>query len=300
MDVLNEQSWKRRISTTLRTLISAGFFLSFAIGCDLCCGSSGDRKPSHQQEPPPQEQSSPSTGSEKGPPQSGIDPPMAEPSALDIPRPFTPNPDDPPLMKAPEKLIATCGAALPNPWGIPSKPTRKRDGSCGTCTARPARIPLCNPATKSSPLSSQLLDEHLDREISTAAELSASPTYCTRRGGTCACNNACGAALQLVGLARVTATLSLAPEGRSAPLDSILDSARGPSGGLTCTGDEASLCCPLAIKTSLPGAQAPSASPPMRVIATGIAKKYPAEFPWRDSGDDSKYEFQARSICRVP
>lgn len=144
-------------------------------------------------------------------------------------------------------------------------------------------------------MSQNLLETHLDKEVTMRAVLRISPKYCLGTGSPCACSSHCSGALQLVPSnpekdASLSATLALARAERRAPLDNILDAARGPSGGLVCAGDEASICCPLRLDSS---------TRVLEVIVTGEVGKYPPYFPWRLSGDESEYEIKAREICRL-
>jgi hypothetical protein len=175
-----------------------------------------------------------------------------------------PEPTDP-LLTQPKD----CGSARDNPYGVELAYPR-RDGSCQVCERAPEALSVCSAAERARVTGRRELKALAGQRVQLRGTLSASYPICTKRGGVCACNNRCEAPLIL---ARPGEAQAIALTSRAELL--------------SCSGDEASVCCPFELDRSRRS---------IEVIVTGTWHEADAAAP--QGHPSAERHLEVEKLCR--
>ena len=200
---------------------------------------------------------------------SAVRPSPPSSSASATPTPPPPEPRDPTLQS---DAPIDCGQPLPNPHGFAHEWLRL-DGSCKPCEQAPPTLRLCTPRERTAVIRSKDLSTHHGKLVRLEGSVALQEVMCTKRGGTCGCNNRCGAALLLTRHVDKALAIDLSSQGE-------------PMG---CGGDEASVCCPFELDRKTRSLQ---------VIASGIWRD-PPQTPPHDNFAPGQPRLEVEELCRL-
>lgn len=202
------------------------------------------------------------------PPPAAVPAPSALPSSTPALRPTAAEPRDP--LRASNTPI-DCGPAVPNPHGF-EHAWQRRDGSCKPCERPAPPAPLCTPAERAAVTQSKELSAHGGQRVRLRGTVVLGEAMCTKRGGTCGCNNRCSAPLQLERKGETATPIGLISQGET----------------LGCSGDEASVCCPFELDRKTRS---------LEVIASGIWIDLQRTTP--DDNYPQEPHLEVQTLCRV-
>jgi hypothetical protein len=226
-----------------------------------CAPGEGAERPAQSPDLPPVREAEPT--SEVPPAPSATPPsiPVNSSSAATLA-----GPKDPLLTGDPED----CGPARDNPHGVRSAAPRL-DGSCQVCERAPEALPSCSTKERAAVTRARDLKTRAGQSVHLQGTLGVGNFFCTKRGGPCACSNRCGAPLLLT---RSTDTQPISLTSTNEPL--------------SCSGDEASVCCPF----ELAGQQRS-----VEIIAVGTWHEPSAAAPQGDPSAEPHLE--VAKLCRL-
>lgn len=193
-----------------------------------------------------------------------------------------------------------CGEARPNPYAFvlesPPYPVPPIDGSCATCEKAPEVIPGCAVGEVGQPLSERLTKRKGAR-VTVAATLAMTGTMCMGVGSQCRCSSKCSSSLSLIPRGQTYESYSEAPlppphltlawPQRASPQQQAFFERWSDNFDIDlmmhCTGDEASLCCPIDFNRE---------KKLENVVVTGTISEYD------DGGGWTKPAIEVERICR--
>ncbi len=207
---------------------------------------------------------------------------------------------DPMTAPSTRRVAASCGEARPNPHAFvsepPPYPVPPVDGTCRVCETAPEAIPGCAPGEVGQPLTDKIAQRKGAR-VTLAARLSMEGTMCMGVGSRCRCASKCSSPLSFIPRGYDYQSFAAAPlppprlafvwpQSPSAAQQEYFERWAGYFDDeliVHCTGDEASLCCPLDFnrKEQLED-----------VVVTGRISEY------KDGSDWLRPAIEVERICR--
>lgn len=209
------------------------------------------------------------TAHDRPPPAVATPPGIAVASASSAPPPAAAASKDP-LRESNAPL--DCGPPSPNPHGFEHDWLR-RDGSCKPCEKAPPTLTLCTPGERAAVIRSKDLSAYHGKLVRLEGSVALQEVMCTKRGGSCGCNNRCGASLLLTRHVDKARTIDLSSQGE-------------PMG---CAGDEASVCCPFELDRKTRS---------LSVIASGLWRD-PSQTPPHDNFAPGRPRLEVEALCRL-